>query len=328
MRTVDFNKRRQQPATVQDVDLTARTAGNDTPPAYSFTPPAGQAEPDTAEDRKPEVSDYSYFSDLTRQYTEPPMTREEAERRSRSAAASQAVAGLGNVMSAFSNLAYAGTAPSQTLPQLPDADYQKLEDKAHEQRRQYNAMLYRGKAADYNAYQQALAQWNSRQAQKAELERKRQNDANGMLKWQYEQSYKAGRDKAKDAQADRDYRLRQQRLDEDRNYHKGRLEIEKSKGTGGKGKLLQEYPVLHLKGDNGRSKDYDMSKDADVLRLWGEYKKAGMFKGFEENEPDTPEKIRAYLMTRLGVRDQADSRKLEIRNPLEWGKKDNDKTDW
>jgi len=330
MRAVDLNKKQQQPATVQDADLTAQTVGNgDTPPAFSFTPSTQNdtSAPDTA-DTKPEASDYSYFSDLTKRYTEPPMTRKEVERRSRGAAASQAMAGLGNTISAFSNLAFAGTAPTQTIPQLPDVNYQRLEDKAREQRQQYNEMQYRGKAADYNAYRQALSQWYARRAQKAELERKRLNDTIGNMKWQYEKNYQAGRDKEKDAQADRNYRLRQQELADNGNYRKKRLEIEKYKTDNSGKKKRQVYPTLHIEGSRGRSRDYDMNKDSDILQLWGEYKKTNMYKGLEGNEPDTPEKIRNYLMTRLGVKEQETRTDLLPDNDSAKGKENNDKLDW
>lgn len=316
MREVDFSKTIRRKVPAQDVDLTAQTAGADTPPAYSFTPPE-QTQVETQADDQPKQSDYSYFSELTKQFTEPPLSKEEVEKRNRGAAAAQAVAGLGNAINAFSNLAYAGEAPSQTLPKLPEVNYQQLEDRAREQRNQYNTMLYRGKAADYDAYQKALAQWNARQMQKAELNRKLENDRKGELKWGYEQQYKADRDKVKDEQNQRDFGLKQQQLGlkqqelaETKDYH--------SK-SGGNGKKRTDYHSISIKGDRGYSRDYDMNDDAEVLRAWGEYKKAGMYKPApDEKEPDTPEKIRTYLLTRLGVRDEADSSKLQYRVPT-WG---------
>lgn len=66
-------------------------------------------------------SDYEQYNKLVEKYLGKPMDAKEQARRERGATAAHAVGALGNVMSAFSNLAFTGgVAPSQKLPELPN----------------------------------------------------------------------------------------------------------------------------------------------------------------------------------------------------------------
>lgn len=98
-----------------------------------------------------------------------PITPEEEARRERAARAVQGVAGLGNVMTAFSNLAFTGKgAPSQTLPtQQTDAMGKGItswQDKLASEREKYAAAMLGAKTQ----------QWKMEQ----EMERARQAQAN------------------------------------------------------------------------------------------------------------------------------------------------------
>ena len=84
------------------------TGAGETSPARTWIPDAP-------------ANDYDGYNALVEEYLGKPLTPKERARRERGATAAQAVGALGNVMSAFSNLAFTGgVAPSQELPDLPD----------------------------------------------------------------------------------------------------------------------------------------------------------------------------------------------------------------
>lgn len=88
-----------------------------------------------------------------------PITPEEEARRERAARAVQGVAGLGNVITAFSNLAYTGKgAPSQTLPtQQADAigkEVTSWQDKLASEREKYAAAMLGAKTQQWKMEQE------------------------------------------------------------------------------------------------------------------------------------------------------------------------------
>lgn len=123
-------------------------------PQTPWTPQEQRVEAPVVEEEKssleiPPVSDYDNFSELVKQYTSAPMTEEEQKRRERGAAAAQSMGALGNVLSAFSNLAFTGgVAPSQKLPDLPDAnkDVQAFRTQVEKSRQAYLNNLLQGRA--------------------------------------------------------------------------------------------------------------------------------------------------------------------------------------
>lgn len=133
-------------------DLQRKTA--DYTPQTPWTPKERRVEAPVVEEEKPSldippVSDYDNFSELVKQYTSAPMTEEEQKRRERGAAAAQSMGALGNVLSAFSNLAFTGgAAPSQKLPELPDAnkDVQAFRTQVEKSRQAYLNNLLQGRA--------------------------------------------------------------------------------------------------------------------------------------------------------------------------------------
>lgn len=133
----------------------------------------------------PKMSDYQFNQNFYKQYMQKPVTQEEEDRRKRAAQSAQAIAGLGNVISAFSNLAFSGAAPSQTLPQLPQVDYLSFSDRLKQQRDQYGAGLINARARDYSEYQNALNSYLNEQYRKSQIdirqkehERQMEKDAN------------------------------------------------------------------------------------------------------------------------------------------------------
>lgn len=69
----------------------------------------------------PGLDAYHWNQDFMTNVLEKPITPEQQAKRTRAAHAVAGIGNLGNVLSAFSNLAFAGKAPSQTLPQVPEA---------------------------------------------------------------------------------------------------------------------------------------------------------------------------------------------------------------
>ena len=68
-----------------------------------------------------------------------PISQEEEERRKRAASVATGIGHLGNVLSSFSNLAFAGEAPSQKLPTVADPKLQSYSDRLEAIRQRYGA---------------------------------------------------------------------------------------------------------------------------------------------------------------------------------------------
>ena len=142
------------PAVKDEVPAALQRKTADYTPQTPWTPKEQRVEAPVVEDEKPSldippVSDYDNFSELVKQYTSAPMTEEEQKRRERGAAAAQSMGALGNVLSAFSNIAFTGgVAPSQKLPDLPDAnkDVQAFRTQVEKSRQAYLNNLLQGRA--------------------------------------------------------------------------------------------------------------------------------------------------------------------------------------
>ena len=101
----------------------------------------------------------AWLSDYVNNYLKKPITPEEESRRERAARAVQGVAGLGNVITAFSNLAFTGKgAPSQTLPtQQADAMGKEItswQDKLASEREKYAAAMLGAKTQQWKMEQE------------------------------------------------------------------------------------------------------------------------------------------------------------------------------
>ncbi len=154
----------------------------------------GGGEPTSTGLTQPDQSDYTFNQDFFRAYFQRPVSEEEEVRRKRGAAAASAIGHLGNVMSAFSNLAFAGEAPSQTLPTVPTPDFLSFSDRLRQQRQQYGSGLLAARTRDISEYTNALTAY-----QREQLARQ-----NAALK-RMESERQAARDAAKLA-LDRDYK--------------------------------------------------------------------------------------------------------------------------
>lgn len=188
----------------------ANTQQNEGSPARvttTVTPAASLSVPQA------DLSDYDALNDLVdKYYAGSVLSPKEQARRERAAEAAQGIGALGNAISAFSNIAFTGgTAPSQKLPELHDAnkDIQSFRAQVDKNRAAYiNAILstkgLKAKAesnalkqAEYNrkVYNDAVAAQNKKDLNEAVIGRyKAQADKDGAMQAFYEAKEQALRE--------------------------------------------------------------------------------------------------------------------------------------
>ena len=88
---------------------------------------------------EPQINDYQWNQRLYETLFQKPISQEEEERRKRAASVATGIGHLGNVLSSFSNLAFAGEAPSQKLPTVADPKLQSYSDRLEAIRQRYGA---------------------------------------------------------------------------------------------------------------------------------------------------------------------------------------------
>lgn len=153
---------------------------------------------------EPQMNDYQWNQRLYETLFQKPISQEEEERRKRAASVATGIGHLGNVLSSFSNLAFAGEAPSQKLPTVADPKLQSYSDRLEAIRQRYGAGYLAARQNDTNNYQRALQLYRQDQARKedlaareAALERQNAIDRWNMDKWKKEyeadQAYKKRR---------------------------------------------------------------------------------------------------------------------------------------
>ena len=143
-------------------------AGSQNPVAIQET--AGEADTQGSPliDGEPQMNDYQWNQRLYERLFQKPMSQEEEERRKRAASVATGIGHLGNVLSSFSNLAFAGEAPSQKLPTVADPKLQSYSDRLEAIRQRYGAGYLAARQNDMNNYQRALSLYRQDQARKAQ----------------------------------------------------------------------------------------------------------------------------------------------------------------
>lgn len=231
-----------------------------------------------------DLEDPHYFSKLADIMAERPMTQEEEERRKRSATASQAVAGLGNAISALSNVFLSGEAPSQTIAPIPKVEYEPFEQKARAQRQAYINQVLNGAKQDYNSYQAA------KQAA-ANLAYKREQAA-------ADRDAKAGINAANLAyKTDNDNKNRALKREIAQKNNSTRIQAANIRASGS-GKNNREPDYYEVRDMNGNLHVYDINDDRDAAQMFGRMVNNGIFK-FDpvmgEKEPKTAKEMRDYI---------------------------------
>ena len=117
---------------------------------------------------EPQINDYQWNQRLYETLFQKPISQEEEERRKRAASVATGIGHLGNVLSSFSNLAFAGEAPSQKLPTVADPKLQSYSDRLEAIRQRYGAGYLAARQNDTNNYQRALQLYRQDQARKAQ----------------------------------------------------------------------------------------------------------------------------------------------------------------
>lgn len=117
---------------------------------------------------EPQMTQYQWNKRFFDEYMTPPMTKEEEERRKKAASAATGIGHLGNVLSSFANLIFAGEAPSQKLPTVVDPKLQSFSDRLMAERQKYASGRLAAINTDLNNYQRALSLYRQDQARKAQ----------------------------------------------------------------------------------------------------------------------------------------------------------------
>lgn len=200
-------------------------------------------------DVTPAPSVYDWNQEFT-QWLDAPLTAEERAKRERAAHAVAGVGALGNVLSAFSNLAFAGdAAPSQTIPQAPDAGgmVQRERDYWDKVRDRYLTWKMQDRQMDAREKQiaQQAAQYNARlqyQAEKDKLDR------------EFKQAVEDARQKMKgDALAaqikkmENDYEIKKAQLDNDAK----KIGIMASNAATNRGRLALQRDIHNARVNSG-----------------------------------------------------------------------------
>lgn len=288
-------------------------------------------------DSNPPVSSPQSFEDIVEMYTKSPMSPEEEERRRKGASAAEAVGHLGNVLSSFSNLIFTGKgAPSQQLPSVPPPGLQKFEDRVAENRRRYVSQVLSARQMDTaNSARAALLEWQKQKAEADRQERVNQR-AHDLMKFNSNLSFKQAQEKARqeDEAARRKETERHNKAQESIAYMNAETARARlNKGAGSK----QDYGKYHFTTKQGRkSRDFDLNKDADVLAMYREGVRGGIYPEIRKKggsgKIDVTQ-LRNYILYQLGKQTPAeDISKMEtLQQPkgLGWGNRNNNnKTDW
>lgn len=222
---------------------------------------AGEEESSYTGLSQPDQSDYTFNQDFFKTYFQRPVSEEEEDRRKRGAAAASAVGHLGNVMSAFSNLAFAGEAPSQTLPIAPTPDFLSFSDRLRKQREQYNNGLLGAINLDRREYSDYL----NRLFQKEQADR--------LNEWkQKEYDLSVARNAAQVEQWKRQNKLAEERLEAETKRNESlaryRNALLSGRGTSGRGGSRTDVPIV-LNTPNGYiSMDMDKVNNATLSQLY------------------------------------------------------------
>ena len=209
----------------------------------------------------PDWSNQHFYQNLYETMAQKPVSEEEEERRKRGAAAASAVGHLGNVLSSFSNLIFAGEAPSQTLPQVPNPDYLSFSDRLRKQREQYNNGLLGAINLDRREYSDYL----NRLFQKEQADR--------LNEWkQKEYDLSVARNAAQIEQWNKQNELAKERLEEETRRSKAlenyRNALLSGRGTSSRGGSRTDVPIV-LNTPNGYiSMDMRKVNNATLSQLY------------------------------------------------------------
>lgn len=311
---------------------------SDRPQAQPLVPPSSTSPGSVASGSSTPPSPVSLpqsFEDIVSVYTRPPISQEEEERRKRGASAVEAVGHLGNVLSSLSNLIFTGKgAPSQRLPVVPDAGLQKFEDRVSENRRRYVSQILAGRQMDEgNKARAAQLEWQ-RQKEAADRQEKIEQRAYDLMKFKEKMTFEQAREQARreEDEARRNETERHNREQESI----GRMNAQTSRDRLNQPGKRQDYGKYHFTTRKGvKSRDFDLNKDADVLAMYREGVRGGIYPeikmGNARGKVDVKQ-LRNYILYKLGKQSPTksilDMESLPV-NGLGWGSKNNNnETDW
>lgn len=257
---------------------------------------------------EPQLNDYQWSRRFFDEYMTPPMTKDEEERRKRAASAVTGIGHLGNVLSSFANLAFAGEAPSQKLPTVADPKLQSFSDRLMAERQKYASGRLAAINTDFNNYQRALQLYRQDQARKedlaarkADIERQKAVDQWNKDKWEKEheadQAYKKrrlGLDAEKIALERREIENR-----EKSGYYSGRSSRRASVSSNNNGVIVLDTPDGFM--------DIDMSKvNLSTLSQMFNSLPDSVKKNYRISSKDSEKDRQAKYMSAIGEAAKAD----------------------
>lgn len=257
---------------------------------------------------EPQMNDYQWNQRLYETLFQKPISQEEEERRKRAASVATGIGHLGNVLSSFSNLAFAGEAPSQKLPTVADPKLQSYSDRLEAIRQRYGAGYLAARQNDINNYQRALSLYRQDQARKEDLaarkaaiERQKAVDQWNKDKWEKEheadQAYKKGRlglDAEKIALERREIENR-----EKSGYYSGRSSRRTSVSSNNNGVIVLDTPDGFM--------DIDMSKvNLSTLSQMFNSLPDSVKKNYRISSRDSEKDRQAKYMSAIGEAAKAD----------------------
>ena len=257
---------------------------------------------------EPRLNDYQWSRRFFDEYMTPPITKEEEERRKRAASAVTGIGHLGNVLSSFANLAFAGETPSQKLPTVADSKLQSISDRLMAERQKYASGRLAAINTDFNNYQRALQLYRQDQARKedlaareAALERQNAIDRWNMDKWKKEyeadQAYKKRRldlDAEKMALEKREVENR-----EKSGYYSGRSSRRTSVSSNNNGTIILDTPDGFM--------DIDMSRvNLSTLSQMFNSLPDSVKKNYRISSKDSEKDRQAKYMSAIGEAAKAD----------------------
>lgn len=136
--------------------------------------------------------------------------------------------------------------------------------------------------------------------------------------------------RAEGQRLDNAYKPKKQAADLALTYARAENEKKSAAGKDGKGKSGSNkdkvYPPYFIKGNKGQSRNYDLNKDSDVVRLYNALAKSHNIA--ESSRPETIKDMKEYILTHTGVYNTANpgydyvgSDGIPVPQPLNWGKK-------
>lgn len=209
-------------------------------------------------------------------------TPEEKRKRERREQLGQVFANLGNVIGTAANLYFTAKG---AVPANLDAPMRAYNERIERIRNKRQAAQEEGDAILRNAKLKDLEGARKLASERAQAQADNDRFMLNLALKRDEAAARARQQEIENDRADRELAARQRNWEEqnkERNRHNRAMEnraSSSSSSSGKGGKATTNYPVMRLRGSNGAmsSERYDLNKDEDVLKMYGQGVRLGIF---------------------------------------------------